>query len=77
MTLETDGAALINCGEHNSADLQGDVVLGMFTARSPQEAYLLARCEIPEAAMEGFDLDADPEGFGLKAYLLADREEGD
>ena len=77
MTLEADGAAPINCGEHNSTDLYGNVVLGTFSAQSMSEAYLLARREIPEAAKEGFDLDADPEGFGLKAYLLTDREEGD
>jgi hypothetical protein len=75
--LEPDGAAPINCGEHDTADLNGDVVLGTFSARSKQDAFRLARHCIPDAAKEDFDLDNNPEGFGLKAYLLEEREEGD
>ena len=77
MTIEPDGAAIINTGERGSADLCGDVVLGVFSARSPKQAMLLSTNEIPAAAKEGFDWHNDPEGFGLRAYKLADSEEGE
>lgn len=76
MTIEPDGAAIINTGERGSADLCGDVVLGVFSARSPRQAMLLSMNEVPAEAKEGFYLDA-PEGFGLMAYKLADHEEGE
>jgi hypothetical protein len=75
VTLEPDGAAIINTGEHGSADLCGDVALGVFSARSEMQAMLLATNEIPSAAMEGFDWHDDPESFGLKAYKLAQWDE--
>jgi hypothetical protein len=51
------------------------VVLGIFSARSQQEAYWLAFPEIPQAAFECYDIEADPERFGIRAYRLA-KEEG-
>lgn len=75
MTIEPDGAAIINTGERGSADLCGDVVLGVFSARSPRQAMLLSTNEVPSAAKEGFDWYNDPESFGLKAYKLAESEE--
>jgi len=77
VTIEADGAAIINTGERGSADLCGDVVLGVFSARSAKQAMLLSTNEIPGAAKEGFDVYNDPEGFGLRAYKLADCEEGE
>lgn len=77
VTVEPDGAAIINTGERGSADLLGDVVLGVFSARSHKQAMILACCqEVPQEAREGFDWYEDPESFGLKAYKLADGEEG-
>ena len=55
----------------------GDVVLGVFSARSHKQAMILACCqEVRPEAREGFDWYEDPESFGLKAYKLADGEEG-
>ena len=70
MTIEPDGAAIINTGERGSADLCGDVVLGVFSARSPKQAMLLSTNEIPAAAKEGFDWYENPEDLGLRAYKL-------
>ena len=77
MAVEPDGAAIINTGERGSADLCGDVVLGVFSARSLRQAMILACCqEVPREAREGFDWYEDPESFGLKAYKLAGEDEG-
>lgn len=77
MTIEPDGAAIINTGERGSADLCGDVVLGVFSARSAKQAMILSSNEIPAAAKEGFDWYGNPEDLGLRAYKLADSEEGE
>jgi hypothetical protein len=77
VTIEPDGAAIINTGERGSADLVGDVVLGVFSARSHKQAMIFAcRQEVPQEAREGFDWYEDPESFGLKAYKLAGEDEG-
>lgn len=47
------------------------MVLGIFSARSIEEAYRLAFPEIPQAAFEYYDIEADPEAFGIRAYRLA------
>ena len=75
VTIEPDGAAIINTGERGSADLRGDVVLGVFSARSPKQAMLLSTNEIPAAAKEGFNWYENPEDLGLRAYKLAESEE--
>ena len=75
VTIEPDGAAIINTGDKGSADLCGDVVLGVFSARSPKQAMLLSSNEVPAAAKEGWDWYNDPEGFGLRAYKLASTDE--
>ncbi len=77
MTVEPDGAAIINIGEHDSADLCGDVVLGVFSARSAKQAMILSSNEIPVAAKEGFDWYENPEDLGLSAYKLAESDEGE
>ena len=55
--------------------IEPDVVIGVFSARSPRQAMILSANEIPAAAKDGFDWCNDPEGLGLKAYKLADSEE--
>ena len=76
VTIEVDGVACLNIGERGSADLHGDVSLGVFSGRSAKQAMILACCrEVPSEAREGFNWYEDPESFGLKAYRLAASDE--
>ena len=50
-------------------------MLGVYSARSPKEAYELAQGRIPQSVLKGRDIEADPEGFGLWAYRLAKKGE--
>ena len=77
VAVEADWPASINTGEKGSADLCGDVVLGIVSAHSKRQAMSFVIHRIPEAARQDDGWYNDPEGFGLKVYKLADREEGE
>lgn len=71
VTLKPDIAAKLAPKQTESFDLEGNVVLGLYSVRTLEHAYTQGIARLPEEAFGDVDIYSDPEGFGFRAYRLA------
>lgn len=78
VTVEADWPAKINIGERLSTDLYGDVVLGIVSAHSKEQAMRFMLHRIPEKARQDEAWYQAPQDCGMAAFQLQaeDEEEG-
>jgi hypothetical protein len=77
VTVEADWPAKINIAERQSTDLYGDVVLGIVSAHSKEQAMRFVLHRIPEKARQDEAWYTAPQDCGMAAFRLhAEDEKG-
>ena len=77
VTLEADWPAKVNIGESLTTDLYGDVVLGIVSAHSTEQAMRFLLHRIPEKARQDEGWHERPQDYGMAAFQLHAGESGE